>query len=306
LPEHRERLYPPTTTLSLFLAQAMNSDASCQNVVNAHAVERVFTGLSSCSTQTGGYCKARQRLPIEMVSTLLEQTERMVIDESPSDWQWRGRSVKLVDGTTILMPDTIENQQRYPQQGGQKTGLGFPIARLVGIICLSSGAIVNAAMGPYKGKGGNEHALFRQLLDSFEAGDVVLADRYYCSYFLIALLLEKGVDVVMQQHAVRKTDFRKGKQLATRDHIAQWSKPKIQPKWMGDEQYESFPDELSLRELKVGKNIYVTTMLTHKKTPKQAIAELYKQRWHIELDLRSVKTTLGMEMLSCKTPEMNE
>ncbi len=161
-------------------------------------------------------------------------------------------------------------------------------------------------MGPFKGKGGSEHALFRQLLDSFEPGDVVVADRYYCSYFLIAMLIERGVDVLFQQHAMRKTDFRKGQRLGPRDHIVAWSKPRKKPDWMTQEQYEAFPEQLAIREVKANKKVLVTTLVSAKQTPKKALAQLYQQRWHIELDLRNIKTTLGMETLSCKTPQMNE
>jgi len=269
LPAHRERLYPPTTTLSLFLAQALNADSSCQNTVDRHAVERVFNGLPVCSTVTGAYCKARQRLPTEMISELVRQTGQRIAEKIPDKWQWQGRPVKLVDGTTVTLPDTLKNQKASPQQSTQQPGLGFPIARIVAIICLSSGVILNAAMGKYKGKGGSEHALFRQVLDNLKSGDIVLADRYYSSYFLIAMLINKGVDIVFQQHATRKTDFRKGRKLGGRDHIAVWQKPKLKPQWMSKQQYDNFPSELNIRELKVGKKILITTLLSDKEAPKK-------------------------------------
>jgi len=306
LPNHRERTYPPTATLSLFLSQVMSPDSSCQNTVNNHAIERAFNGLSPCSIKTGGYCKARHRLPLEMVAALVKQTGQLIAKQAPTDWAWQGRHVKLVDGTTITMPDTKNNQKTYPQQSRQKQGLGFPIARMVAIICLSSGAILDGAMGAYKGKGSSEHALFRQLLDCFEPGDIVLADRYYCSYFLIAMLLEKGVDVVFQQHATRCTDFRKGRKQGARDHIVEWKKPKQTPHWMTAEQYNEFTNELTVRELKLGKRVIVTTLLSDKEAPKKELSSLYQQRWHVELDLRNIKTTLGMDQLSCKSPDMNE
>lgn len=306
LPEHRERLYPPTTTLSLFLSQCLNTDASCQNTVNSHAVERVFNGLSPCSTQTGAYCKARQRLPLDMIISLVKQTGQMVKQQVNSEWQWQSRPVKLVDGTTVTLPDTVENQQVYPQQRVQKPGLGFPIARLVTIICYATGVILDAAMGPAQGKGGGELSLFQQLLDGFAAGDIVLADRYYCTYFLISELLDKGVDVVFQQHGARKTDFRKGLQLGHRDHIVVWQKPKVRPDWMTPTQYEAYPEQMVLRETKVNKRVIVTSLLNTKQASKKSLGYLYKQRWHVELDLRNIKTTLGMETLSCKTPEMNQ
>lgn len=305
LPEHRERLYPPTTTLSLFLTQCMNNDSSCQNAVNSHTVERVFNGLKPCSTKTGGYCKARQRLPLEMIMSLTKQTGNMVNRQLPAAWKWRHRNVKLVDGTTITMPDTTKNQKIYPQQRTQKPGLGFPIARMVAVICLSSGVVLDAAMSAIRGKGAGEHALFRQLLNCFESGDIVLADRYYCSYFLISKLLERGLDVVFQQHGVRKTDFRKGRQLSVRDHVVCWEKPKAMPNWMTREEYNLFPDTLTLRETKTNKKIIVTSLLCDKETPKKELGKLYYQRWNVELDLRNIKTTLGMDVLSCKTPEMN-
>jgi len=306
LPDHRERTYPPTATLALFLSQAMNSDASCQNTVNHHSIERTFNGLSPCSIKTGGYCRARQRLPLDMVAELVKQTGQLIAEQAPVDWAWQGRPVKLVDGTTITMPDTKDNQQTYPQQSRQKQGLGFPIARMVAIICLSSGAILDGAMGAYKGKGASEHSLFRQVFDCINPGDIVLADCYYCSYFLIARLLEKGADVVFQQHATRHTDFRKGKKIGARDHIVEWTKPKQKPHWMTFEEYDNFTNELTLREFKSGKKVIVTTLLSDKEAPKKEISSLYKQRWHIELDLRNIKTTLGMEQLSCRTPGMNE
>lgn len=306
LPPHRERLYTPTTTLSLFLAQAMNTDASCQNTVNHHVVERVFNGLSACSTTTGAYCKARTRLPQDMIAELAKQTGQLILEQIPNSWRWQGRRVKLVDGTTVTLPDTAANQQQYPQQTIQQPGLGFPVARIVGIVCLASGAILHAAMGAYQGKGASEHTLLRQLMDSFEPGDVVLADRYYCSYFLIALLMAKGADVVFQQHATRKTDFRTGQKLRTRDHVVAWQKPKRMPDWMTLSQYESIPNEINMREVKAGNRILVTTLLSDKIASKFALTELYQQRWHVELDLRNIKTVMGMEVLHCKTPCMNE
>ena len=305
-PTHRERLYTPTNTLSLFLAQAMNTDSSCQNTVNHHVVERVFNGLSECSTTTGAYCKARQRLPTDMLATLVKQTGQLILEQIPNSWRWQGRRVKLVDGTTVTLPDTAANQQHYPQQTGQQPGLGFPVARIVAILCLSSGAVLQAAMGAFKGKGASEHTLLRQLIAHFEPGDVVLADRYYCSYFLIALLMAKGADVVFQQHASRQTNFRTGRKLGTRDHVVAWQKPKRMPDWMTPSQYDNFPNEINLREVKTGNRILVTTLLSDNAVSKTALHELYKQRWHVELDLRNIKTVLGMETLHCKTPEMNE
>ena len=150
LPDHRERLFPPTETLSMFLAQALSSDRSCQKAVNTIAVNRVLGGLSACSTHTGGYCKARQRLPTEMISRLTGHIAELMGNQLSTQWRWKNRRVCLIDGTTVTMPDTAENQHTYPQHRGIKQGIGFPICRIVGIVCLSSGAILNAASGKFR------------------------------------------------------------------------------------------------------------------------------------------------------------
>ncbi len=308
LPEHRERLFPPTETLSMFMAQALKPDRSCQGIVDDVAVKRLLHGLPLCSTKTGAYCKARQRLPLDMVAGMATTTGRLIAGKVPDRWRWFGRRVRLVDGTTVTLPDTPANQATYPQQSGQKPGLGFPICRIVGITCLASGALLNAVMGHFKGKGSSEQTLLRTLLDTLETGDLLLGDAFYATYFLLAELRLRGVDAVFEQHGSRKrsTDFRRGKSLGSRDHLITLTKPKIRPDWMTIEQYESAPDTLTVRELEVGGKVLVTTLLCAKTTPKIALKALYKRRWHVELDLRNIKTTLGMETLSCKTPQMGE
>jgi hypothetical protein len=304
LPAHRERLYHPTQTLAMFLSQAMNADASCQNAVNNVAIHRMLGGFSPCSARTGGYCRARQRLPTELVSTLVRTTGAMMAKQSSSAWKMQNRTIKLIDGTTVTMPDTSANQQRYPQQQGQKPGAGFPIARAVAIICLSSGAVIDAAIGAYQGERGSEHALLRPLLDTFQSGDVVLADSYYASYFLLAALQARGISFVMPQHGSRKTDFRKGLRVGTRDHVVLWQKPR-QPRWMSAADYAAMPATLAIREVRAKRKTLVTSLSVHDAS-KHALADLYQQRWHVELDFRCIKAVLGMQQLNCKTPEMNE
>lgn len=308
LPEHRERLFPPTETLSMFLAQALAADRSCQNAVNNSAIKRLLGGLPSCSTHTGAYCRARQRLPMEMVSTLARYTGRMIARNTPETWQWKGRPVRLVDGATVKLPDTPANQETYPQPGSQQPGLGFPQCRLVGIMCLASGVVLNAAMGPCKGKGSDEQTLLRSILDTLEPGDILLGDAFYATYFLLCALQERGVDGVFEQQGARKrsTDFRRGQKLGQRDHLIELQKPKAKPGWMSQVEYDLAPDTLTVRELHAGGKILVTTLLCPKQTSKKDLKELYRARWHVELDLRNIKTTLGMEWLSCCTPVMVE
>jgi hypothetical protein len=305
LPEHRERLYPPTETLSLFLGQVMSADGSCQNVVNEANVSRAFTGLSLRSSSTGGYCIARKRLPLEMIRKLSQETGRLLEIHSPVDWLWKGRSVKLVDGTTVSLADSQDNQAHYPQHGNQAEGAGFPLARLVGVISLATGGVLTAAIGPYRGKGTGEHGLFRQLREVFASGDLMLADSYYCSYFLIADMQGRGAEVLFEQHGARQTDFRRGKKLGERDHLVNWSKPS-RPAWMSPEEYKEYPDKLEVREMRVRGKVLVTTLLNPGETSKNELGKLFVLRWSVELDLRNIKTTLGMEALKCKTAAMCE
>jgi hypothetical protein len=217
-----------------------------------------------------------------------------------------GRPVRLVDGTTVSMPDTAANQGAYPQSRGQKVGLGFPLCRVVGIVCLSSGAFLDAAFGRFRGKGGDEQTPLRSMLDTLKTGDILLDDAYYATYFLLCELQRRGVDGVFEQYGARRrsTDFRLGQSLGSEDHLIELKKPERRPPWMSQSHYEQAPERLTVRELKAGGKTLVTTLHCPKQTPKTALKSLYKGRWHVELDLRNLKATLGLGKLSCKTPGM--
>ena len=170
----------------MFLGQVMSADGSCQNAVNEHNGSRVGHGLPALSSETGGYCTARKRLPQGLVRTLVQETGRRLDANVPESWLWKNRHVKLVDGTTVSLADTEDNRAHYPQHGNQAEGVGFPLARLVGVISLASGALLGAALGSCQGKGTGEHGLFRELHEVFVAGDLMLADtaitvRIFCS-----------------------------------------------------------------------------------------------------------------------------
>lgn len=305
MPAHRERLYPPTVTLSMFMRQSLEKDASCQKAVNGWAAQRAADGLQRMSVRTGGYCRARQRLPLQMVQALARETARQLHAKAQPSWLWRGRSLKLVDGTGISMPDTPSNQACFAQPSSQAQGVGFPLANLVVVICLSTGGVLEAAVGPYAGKGTGELALFRDLQSTFSAHDVVLADALYCNYWLIATLLAAGVDIVMEQHGARRTDFRRGKSLGKRDHLVSWPKPANCPSWMTRQQYQAFPDQLTLRESKRQHRVVVTSLLDARAVSQEELSQLYAKRWNVELDLRNIKTTMGMDVLNCQSSEMN-
>lgn len=308
LPEHRERVFTPTETLSLFLAQALHSDSSCQHIVNGAVVNRIRAGMKPLSTHTGAYCRARKRLPLDLPRELARHAGNQMMLRLPEDWRWKGRAVKMVDGTTFSMPDTDANQARFPQSLSQKPGLGFPICRLVGLMCLGSGAIIDVAYGAYQGKKTGEHALFRELLGNLNTGDVLLGDAYYATYWLLYELQRRGVDGVFEQHGGRKnaTDFRQGTSLGSRDHLVQWKRPN-KPQWMSQNEYQQLPAHLTVRELSTGgkgAKVLVTTLLDSEAYRKSELKQLYRDRWHIELNFRHIKTTMGKDVLRCQSPEM--
>jgi hypothetical protein len=229
-----------------------------------------------------------------------------------AEWLWHGRHVHLVDGTTVSMPDTPENQEVYPQPSSQQEGLGFPVARLVVLMSLATGMLVDMAMGPYTGKETGEPALLRQLLNRFAPGDILLADRYYCSYFMIALLMELGIDFVTRVHQRREVDFRRGRWLGKGDHLVEWRRPE-RPEWMDRQTYERMPRSVRIREIhvhvdhpgfRVESLVVVTTLTDADQYPHDDIAELYGCRWLAELDIFAIKITMGMDVLRCKTPPM--
>ena len=302
---YRERIYDPFATLVLFIEQVLGADHSCQDAVARGLSARVALGESPCSLNTGPYCKARTRLSLSLLVRLARETGRRLCAAQPAAWRWRGREVKLIDGTTVSMPDTSANQARFPQSRGQKPGLGFPLARLVAIVSLSTGAAVEWAIDACEGKKTGETALLWRLMPHLERQDVVIADGYYCGYFMIAGLIALGVDIVMPQHHLRITDFRRGQRLGVRDHVVTWVRPQ-RPDWMGEATYATMPETLTLREVRAGGRTLITTLTDARDIPKQALAELYAMRWHVELDLRAIKTVMQMDILRCKTPAMVE
>ena len=306
LPAHRERLFPPTETLSMFVAQVLSQDRSCQHIVNQAVAKSLVSGSTPGSTHTGGYCKARQRLPLDMPKELAAFIAKSLEKETPSSWRWHGRRLRVVDGTTATMPDTEENQRVYPQLGSQKTGVGFPICRLLAVMDLCSGAVLDMAFGRFKGKGTDEQTLLRSVSGIFESGDIVLGDAFFSSYLFIAEMLEKGVDILMEQYGARRrtTDFRRGISLGGQDHIIEISKPAKKPDWIEQARFDAIPNTIAVREFKVNGKIIVTTLIDVKIHSKRSLFSLYKRRWEIETNLGQIKTILGMNILSCKTPEM--
>lgn len=300
---YRDRIYPPLRTLGLFIGQVLSADGACQDAVARNLSERTERGGAGCSLNTGPYCKARRRLPLELILQVQRVLARRMECSQPAGWRWRGRSVKLLDGTTVSMPDTPANQQAFPQNANQRAGLGFPLARLVAIVSLGNGAVLDWEMGACEGRDTGEQALFRQLLGALDPGDVVLADGLYCDYWILAQLKQRGVDALMHQNVHRRYDFRRGKRLGKGDHIVQWMRPR-RPDWMDEQTYGAMPETLSVREVRVNGRVLVTTLLEREIAAPDELDRLYSSRWNIEVDLRSIKAEMGMDILRCKNPQM--
>jgi Transposase DDE domain len=309
----RERVYNPWITLSLFLSQVLSDDHSCDDAVDRFQKYRYDQGLPSVSPETTSYCEARQRLPEELVWGLVRRTGQSIQESAKSSWLFHGRAVKIVDGSTVTMPDTPENQAAYPQLKTQAPGLGFPIARILVVFSLAVGTVLEAAIGPYQGKQTSELALLRLVIGQFQAGEIVLADRFFGSYWVIAALQARGVDVVVRLHQARKADFRRGRRLGREDHLVSWTKPAHVPDWMSRAEYGAMPARITVRELRVRVRdktkrvrdlVIVTTLVDSGAYRAAELGDLFRQRWHAELDLRSLKTEMRMEMLRTRSPAM--
>lgn len=306
----RDRLFPPSHTFWLFLSQVFSADGSCDETLRKALAHVALAGHGEAlpSTSTSAYCQARKRLP----GKAIEQTFNQVagkIEQQPGQL-WLGHNVKIVDGSTCSMPDTEANQKYFGQPTGQKPGCGFPVMRLTAMFSLSSGALIGRACGPLKT---HERTLWRDLWDNLERDDVVLADRGFCGYADFGLLLGRGVDSVMRLHARRGAGVRELEKLGKGDHLVEWIKTGKNPDWISREDWQQMPDTLIVRHItfkvlvpgfRTREVTVATTLLDPKKYPAAAFAELYRRRWQAELYLRDLKTTMGMDILRCKTPEM--
>lgn len=311
--EEEDDVYTPALTLWGWLAQSLHAEKarSCVAAVARITALCVALGRKPPSPDTGAYCRARAKLAERVLRRLVYAVSDGLESRVPAEWLWLGRHVKAGDGTTLLTSDTDANQAKWPQARTQKPGLGFPILRMVVLLSLATAALCGLAIGPYKGKETGEPALLRELLDRFQRGDVFLGDCAYCSYFMLALFLARGVDVVTRQHQRRQTDFHRGERLGEADHVVVWERP-ARPDWMDEETYATIPKTLKVRELRVRVEvpgfrvrelIVVTTLTDAERYSREEIARLYRLRWHVELDLRNIKTSLRLDDLRGKKPE---
>ena len=305
--------YTPWLTFWAFFWQVLSPDHSCRAAVKRIAAWVARRGDRIDDEDTSPYCKARARLPESVPFRLMRTLGHRSHDAVAAEWLWCGRRAKVVDGTTVSMPDTPANQAEYPQPSSQRPGIGFPIARVVVLFCLATGAVIETAIGKYQGKQTGENTLFRGLWDEgLAAGDVALGDRYYGSYFDLALLKARGVDSVCRLHQRRPNDFRRGRRLGKEDRVVTWDRP-ARPDWMDASTYEEVPETMEVRMVRIRVAMrgfrtrvldLVTTLLDSDVYTKKDLGDLYRRRWEAELHLRAIKVVLGLDVLRCKTPEM--
>ena len=309
--EYRQGVFCPLVTLWAWLSQSLSQDKSLNEAVSRILAHRVAIGLPACSASSASYSNARGRFPSSVMERMFREVGRNVHNAADDAWHWRGREVFLADGTGLSMPDTPENQLAFPQIRSIKRGLGFPVMRAVGIISLATGAVVDFAFAAHEGKGTGEGTLLRGMLDTLNRGDVLVADRYHPSYITIGALRNRGVDLVSVSHHARRIDFSAGIQLGDNDHIVEWHKPAYE-KRMNREEYDALPDTVMVREFLINiegrsggeeQAIVVSTMIDPT-IPQKELSDLYWRRWNCELDLRSLKQSMHLDILRCKTPEM--
>jgi hypothetical protein len=307
-----DRIYSPLVTLWVFLGQVLSQDHSCRAAVARLIAHRVSRGQRPCSAETGAYCQARKRLAEEFFAEVARKAGQSLDNSANKEWLWKHRRVLTYDGSTVSMPDTPENQQAYPQPPQQRLGVGFPLARIAAFFSLSCGAVLDLAICSYSGKGHSELGMLRKLWDILVPGDILLVDRYMCAWHEIYLLKQRGIDTVTRVHHCRRVDFRRGKRLGKDDHIVEWSKPgRIRS--VDIQTLKSLPERITIRETRVRiqqpgfrcrSMIVVSTILDAEAVTAGDLAELYRARWNAELDLRSLKQTMQMDILRCKTPEL--
>ena len=306
---YRNRLFNPITTVWGFLSQVLSEDHSCRDTVSRIIAHRAASGLKPCSPNTASYCDARARLPTGVLCTLARRTAQQLQASLPDGWKWHGRSVLIADGSHVSMPDTEENQASYPQPQVQQPGIGFPLARVAVLLSLATGACHDLAIAPYTGKGTGETTLLRQLYGSLSPGDVVVADALFDNYFLACELRQRGIDLVARVQAER-VGSRTVESRPDGDVIV-WQRPN-KPHGMKGEQYRTYPESLTMRQVSVdargkgnrAEQFKVITTILDAAIDGGQIGSLYERRWDGEVDIRSIKAALKMDILRCKTPAM--
>lgn len=307
----RSRLFSKENTFWAFFSQVLDADGGCMEVIRKLQSYASIKGIKVPSSSTASYCTARKKLSQQMLADILAHTAER-LEQIPETGILNNRRVIVVDGTGVSMPDTPDNQEVWPQTSSQKPGCGFPTARICACFSLQTGALLSYAVGNKKN---HELPLFRQQWKTFNQGDIFLGDKGFCSYFDIANLGEQGVDSVVT--LARRTPVNAAtslKKLGPDDLLITWKRPVYNVNLSYSQQeWTKLPKELILRQIKVTVNnpgfrtqeLYIiTTLLDDAQYPAQDLADLYFKRWDVELFFRDIKTTMGMDILRCQTPDM--
>jgi len=309
-PNRRDRIFNLRFTGECFLWQMLKPKTSCREVTRQ--VQALFRlhGRGLIDEGDSAYVQARQRLPKERLEKALDLTAQAADRRVGSGGQLQGRPVKVVDASSTQLADTPENQQRYPQPSSQRPGCGFPVLKFLALMSLTSGAILKVIWGSLLH---HDLRLLRALWDQLKKGDILLGDRAFGEYTTLAELPQRGVDVVARLHHRRKVDFRKAQRLAKNDGLFVWAKGCQQSQILSTTEWARLPAQITVRIIRFTATIrgfrsrrvtLVTTLLDPKLYPAQDLIGLYARRWRLELCLRDLKTTMGMEVLRCKTPAM--
>ncbi len=311
-PNSRDRIFNLRLTFECFLWQMLKPRTPCREVVRA--VQALFQsrGQGQVDEGTAAYVQARQRLPRERLEKALAHTAHTADRRVGDQGRLNGRPVKVADCSTTQLPDTKKNQKRYPQPSSQKPGCGFPLIKFLVLFSLSSGAILRVTLAHWKN---HDLRLLHGLWNALEKGDILLGDRAYGEYLTLAALPARGVDVVARMHGARRVDFRQAiKRSGRHDGLFRWEKGYQQSEILSSQQWSQVPAQISVRLLRFDAVIrrrkkritLVTTLLDPVAYPAHELIGLYARRWHLELALRHLKTTMGMELLRCQTPDMAE
>jgi Transposase DDE domain len=308
--KYKKRLFDPFITLWAFLSQVLDSDKTCHNAVSKIIAHLAGSDVEIPSSDTSAYCQARARLPEKLLEKLFSYSAQKLEEKVTQEHLWCGRNILVIDGSTVSMPDTVENQKEYPQPSTQKDGCGFPIAKIGVIFSLFTGAAVALCIDVL-----NTHdiKLARKLYSFLKPNDVLVGDRAFCAYADMFTIKKLNCDAVFRKHQSRTITMRKGKIIGDCDKLVTWYKPKTCPKGLDKDEFNALPPSITVREIyyyivipgfRTQQVSLITTLLDKSSYSTLAIVGLYGQRWDVELNLRHLKTTLGMDILRCKTPSM--
>jgi hypothetical protein len=315
----RERVFDPVTTVHVFLLQILHGNTACT------ALPR----LAGLAFSAAAYCEARKRLPLALFAVVLRRVCDALLPEIQDSSRWHGHRTWTLDGSSFSMSDTAELQAHFGQPGAQAKGCGFPVAHLLGLFHASTGLLLSVLASPLRTHDMKYAALMHP---EMQEGDVLVADRGLCSFTHMALLFLRKMHAVFRCHQKQIVSFRVGRKhaqprqkgakglprsrylrrLGRYDQLVEYVKPASKPTWLDDETYAALPETLTVRELRYRTRqrghrtqviTLVTTLLDADLYPAADLADLYLSRWQIEINFRHLKTSMGMEVVHCKTVE---